>query len=226
LAAKLGFSIAKNTAAPIVELAPLFANISSARLFEEVIKWFHGGKSLETFHLLQKYKLLVFLFAQSVMSLQGKNSKIAAAMLHHGFVNTDKRVNEGKIIIPAFLYAVLLWWPLQEQMAVLRQDTKMGEVMVLQRAMQNVLQQQKNQTMIPQRLMFTIKDIWQLQYQLPQRKRRKIYYLLAHPKFRAAYDFLLLRARAGEEVGELADWWTRVQAVEEVERRKMIEHYA
>ncbi len=224
LAAKIGFTIEKNTAAPIAKLAPLFINVSPARLLEEVIKWFRSGKSLETFHLLQKYKLFTFLFAQTAASLQGGNSKIMTAMLHHGFTNTDLRISKNKPIIPAFLYAVLLWWPMQEQIDVVRQNKKISEFSALQQAMQHVLHLQKNQTLLSQKLLFTIKEIWLLQYQLKQ-KGRRMHSLLLHPKFRAAYDFLLLRAQAGERVKELAKWWTQIQEANEDKHHKMLAKY-
>lgn len=225
LAAKIGFTIEKNTAAPITKLASLFVNVSPARLLEEVIKWFRSGKSLETFNLLQKHKLFAFLFAQTAASLQSPNSKTIAATLHHGFANTDQRISMGKTIIPAFLYAILLWWPLQEQIEIIRQDKKISESLAIQRAMQHVLHLQKNQTLLPQKLLFTIKDIWVMQHQLTQKKKRRIHYLLAHPRFRAAYDFLLLRAQAGEQVKEIAEWWTNLQEASEEKRHELIAKY-
>jgi len=225
LAAKLGFTIEKHTAAPIKELIPLLENISPARLFEEVVKWFRSGKTLEIFNLLQQYDLFAFLFGSAAASLKGGKHKITTAMLRHGFTNTDKRIGEGKTINPAFLYAVLLWWPVQEQIEILCKNKNTNEFAALQQAMQHVLKQQKIRLTIPQRLIFTIKDIWVLQYQLTQKKKRKIYYLLAHPKFRAAYDFLLLRAQAGEPVKELAEWWTLIQEVDETKRHEIIKEY-
>jgi len=211
LAAKLGFKIAKNTADPITKLAPLFINISPARLFEEVIKWFRSGKSLETFELLQKHELFSFLFAQVSASQQGTNSKIMTSMLQHGFANTDQRISDGKTIIPAFLYAVLLWWPMLEQIEIICKDKKISELAARERAMQHVLHLQKNQTLIPQKLFLTIKNIWAMQYHLEQKKKNKINYILTHPRFRASYDFLLLRANAGENVKKLAIYWTKLQ---------------
>ena len=163
------------------------------------------------FHLLQKHKLFAFLFAQTATSLQSVNNNVIASMLHHGFNNTDQRISIGKPIIPAFLYAVLLWWPMQEQAAIIRRDGKTTEIAAMQRAMQHVLHLQKKQTLISQKLLFTIKEIWILQHQLAHGKKRRIHCILAHPRFRAAYDFLLLRAQAGEQIKELADWWTQIQ---------------
>jgi poly(A) polymerase len=211
LAAKLNFKIEKNTAAPIAKLKTLITHVATARLFEEVSKWFRSSKSLAVFHLLQKYNLFAILFPSVVISLNGKRSEIVAAILEHGFANTDKRISEGKTINPAFLYAVLLWWPLQDQIEILRENKKLNEFELLRQAMRTVLQQQKSRVLLPHKLMFTIKDIWMLQYQLAQKKRQKIQHLFAHPKFRAAYDFLLLRAEAGEAVKEAANWWTEFQ---------------
>jgi poly(A) polymerase len=225
LAAKTGLEIANETSSPITKLMPLFENISSARLFDEVAKWFRSGKSLETFYLLQEYKLFEFLFPSVAKNLQSKKNKIAKEMLRHGFANTDKRISEDKPINPAFLYAVLLWWPLQEQIEALCKKKNIDEFAALPQAMRHVLQKQKNRISIPQRLLFTIKDIWVMQYQMMQKKKRRIYSILAHPKFRAAYDFLLLRAQAGEKAKEAAKWWTQIQEVNETKRREMINEY-
>lgn len=222
LAAKLKFTLAENTAAPIVKLGELITNISAARLFDEVTKWFRSGKSLATFELLQQYNLFAVLFAAVANNLQGKKNKLVVAMLRCGFANTDQRISKNKTINPAFLYAVLLWWPLQEQIGNLRKDTKMSEFAMLRQAIKQILQQQRKRILLPQRLVFTIRDIWKMQYQLTQKKKRVIFSVLEHPKFRAAYDFLLLRDQAGEKVKELAEWWTALQEVSESQRHKII----
>ena len=221
LAAKLNFTIATSTAKPFKQLGGLIKNIAAARLFDEVAKWFRSGSSLAVFALLCKYKFFAILFAPVAKSLQ--NNKKVAAMLRYGFANTDKRLKENKTINPAFLYAVLLWWPLQEQIKLLRTSNNMSEFAALRQAIEDILQQQKVRIMLPRILIFTIKDIWKMQYQLAQKKKRIIYYVLGHPKFRAAYDFLLLRAQAGERVKALAQWWTLIQEVDEQECDEMIE---
>jgi len=213
IAAKLDFTISKATAVPIKELSGLLANISHARLFEEVNKWFRSGKSLATFNLLQKYALLKFLFPEAQDTLNDKHNKIAKVFMTAGFVNTDQRISAGKSITPAFLYAVLLWWPLQEQIKILsKKDKKTTQSLILQKAIKHVLQKQKQQTLIPQKLLETIKEIWSMQHQLTK-KFKKSDYLIEHPRFRAAYDFLLLRAESGEKVKEFADFWTKQQEV-------------
>ena len=220
LAAKLKFNIAKSATKPFKSLGLLIKNISAARLFDEVTKWFHSGSSLAVFELLCKYKLFVILFESVAKSL--RDNKKVAVMLRHGFANTDARLRENKTINPAFLYAVLLWWPLQEQIKLLCGSNNMSEFVALCQAIEDILQQQKVRIVLPRRLIFTIKDIWKMQYQLAQKKKCIIYYVLVHPKFRAAYDFLLLRAQAGERVKALAQWWTLIQEVSEKECEKMI----
>lgn len=212
IAAKLDFTITKTTAAPIKELSILLTNISHARLFEEVNKWFRSGKSLATFKLLQKYELLNFLFPQAQEVLEDKHNKTVKKLLEQGFTNTDQRISEDKTVTPAFLYAVLLWWPLQEQIKILSKDKKTIQSLIIQKAIKHVLQKQKQQTLIPQKLLETIKEIWLMQYQLTK-KFKKSDYLIEHPRFRAAYDFLLLRAQSGEQVKEFADFWTKQQMV-------------
>ena len=210
IAAKLDFTISRATAQPIKALSVLLANISHARLFEEVNKWFRSGKSLATFNLLQKYELFGFLFAQTQAVLEHKHNKIVKNMLERGFANTDQRISQGKTVTPIFLYAVLLWWPLQEQIKALNQDKKTTSQLVVQKAIKIVLQQQKQQTLMPQKFLEAMKEIWLLQYQLTK-KTKKAEHLLAHPRFRAAYDFLLLRSEAGEPVKKFADFWTKQQ---------------
>lgn len=211
LAAKLGFTLAKGTAAPIIKLTGLLQNVPAARLFDEINKWFISGKSLATFTLLRKYGLFAVLFPQTEASLGGANAAIATAMVKGGFKNTDKRVSDVKPINPAFLFAVLLWWPLQVQITNLQTEEKLSLHEALMRAMQLVLKQQTEHVQIPLRLRIIIKEIWTLQWRLQQQPVKKVNWLLSHPKFRAAYDFLLLRAQAGEEVQAAAAWWTERQ---------------
>lgn len=221
LAAKIGFEIEKNTAEPILNLSGLLKNIPSSRLYDEINKWFTGGKSLTTFYLLRNYKLFNVLFPQTELSLQGENAVIAEEMCVRGFANTDKRLAENKKINPAFLFAVLLWWPLQIEIDKLIQEG-MNQFDAFSQASRDVLKKQNDHVLIPARLSLIIKEIWTLQHRLERCTRSKVNKLLANIRFRAAYDFLLIRAHAGEEVGVMAEWWTKYQEVNEKERVKML----
>lgn len=213
-AAKLGFSIAPVARDPIITLAHLLQDISSARLFDEITKWFSSGKSLHTLHLLREYGIFPILFPQTAEILSGDIpfSKEALATLSLGFHSTDVRVAEGKPLNHAFLFAVLLWWPLQQQMRHYFVDsTGPGFVSTLNSLMGSICKRQQEQVFIPQRVLLTVKEIWVLQYRFAQRRKKRVYAVLANQKFRAAFDFLLLREQAGEDVAELVAWWTDIQ---------------
>ncbi len=205
--AKLNFSLDPETKKPISTLAGLLQNVPQARLFDELIKWFVSGHSFETFKLLRQYGLFAVLFPQTEAILTcEKNLKL----LVQGFINTDQRIAEKKSLNPAFLFAVLLWQPLQKRI-IQYQEQGLRLFPALHRAMPEVLQQQTEHIAIPLRFKRMMKEIWLLQYRLQQKNPKKIAQTLQQPRFRAGYDFLLLRAEAGEKIQALANWWTRVQ---------------
>src|SRR5690606_33060213 len=109
LAAKLGFSIAPDTAEPIPRLAPLLADVPPARLFDEVLKLFQSGYALDSFELLRQCGLFAYLFPQAEAALQGPDADPALEFVRLGLSNTDQRVREDKPVTPTFLYAVLMW---------------------------------------------------------------------------------------------------------------------
>lgn len=208
LAAKLHFTLDTATEAPILNLVGLLQNVPPARLFDEIIKWFHSGNSLDAFKLLRQHGLFAVLFPQTEANLiKGANQEVYE-LLVHGFSNTDQRMLEQKPLNSAFLFAVLLWWPLQKKVQKY-QNEGLKLFAALQSAMQKVLQKQTQHIVIPKRLTQVIKEMWVLQYRFAQRKQRRIAHILRHPRFKIAYDLLLLRNESGENVKELTVWWTR-----------------
>jgi len=208
LSAKLGFALDAEAIKPISHLAGLLQNIPAARIFEETLKWFLGGNSFAAFKLLRQYGLFAVLFLQTEATLSGGEEGIPFAFLSQGFINSDKRLAEEKSLNPAFLFAVLLWWPLQKNMEQCQQKGyKLFPSVYL--ATKEVLSKQIKYMVIPRYLLHTIKEIWLLQFRflycVDQKKTKK---LLEHPRFKIAYDFLLLRAQAKEDVQDLADRWT------------------
>lgn len=210
-AARLGFRVHADSEAPIKELGHLLGEISSARLFEEVLKMFLGGYALETFELLRHYGLFQHLFPLIEASLEREEQGFPLTLVARTMANTDARLSEGKPVTPAFLFAALLWEPLRV-MAEEHQARGMSELESLQLAADRVLAQQIPHVAIPKRFTLTMREIWSLQPRFRQRTGKRPERLLAHPRFRAAYDFMMLRAEAGEELQELADWWTQYQA--------------
>jgi poly(A) polymerase len=224
-AAKLGFKLEDKTAAPIRDLAPLLASVPPARMFEEVLKLFHGGYALETYELLRHYGLFQYLFPLTEKSLEHEEEGFPVTLVPRALANTDARVNEDKPVTPAFLFAAMLWEPVREQMGeyIVR---GMNSHDAMFRAAEDVLHEQLRHITIPKRFSVPMREIWSMQSRLERRAGQQAFRLLESKRFRAAYDFLLLRAETGEADQALADWWTRFQSVGEEERRIMVAEFA
>ena len=219
--AKLGFRIEPLTEAQLPVLAHLLGDVPPARMFEEVLKLFHGGAALETYELLRKYDLWRYLFPLTEEALASEDHGYPRTLVALALDNTDKRIAEGKPVTPAFLFAVLLWQPLRAAIAqYTTQGHPRGEAMRL--AMVSVLSQQTRHVAIPRRIAMWVREIWMLQSKFARRGGNQPFRFVQSERFRAAYDFLLLRTATGEEERELSDWWTRFQEVEDHERRTMV----
>lgn len=206
-AVKLGFSIDATTSEPFQRLNQLLEEIAPARLFDEVLKLFHGGVGHQTFEALRHHGLLRHLFPLTEAALAGEDEGYARLLTAQALQNTDSRIAEGKPVNPAFLFAALLWHSLQEQMRRL-EATGVASVDAAQLAADSVISKQVARIAVPRRFTNAAREIWALQPRLVRRMTKRIPSLLEHPRFRAAYDFLLLRAQAGEDVAEAAGWWT------------------
>lgn len=209
-AAKLGFRMAPETEAPINELATLLAEVPPARLFEEVLKLFLGGTAVASFEKLRQYGMFAQLFPDTERCLAQLDHDFPLTLVLKGLENTDARVREEKPVTPAFLFGVLLWEPVRQQAA---EFEAAGDLpyQALQRAASEVLSRQIQHISLPRRFSTPMQEIWSLQGRLNNTRGKRPKRLLAHPRFRAAYDFLLLRAQAGEADPELAAWWTEFQ---------------
>lgn len=217
--AKLGFAIGERSARPIVRLAPLIREVSSARLFDEILKLMMNGSATATFHLLREFGIFEQLFPATASHLHHDQQSLE--MLNQATVNTDKRIRQGKRVTPAFIYAVFLWPPLQAAMQQLIDEQHCSPQEALQQAAQGIISQQLAATAIPKRFLIPMREIWGLQLRLPKRDEQKAFALLEHPRFRAAYDFLLLREDAGENLDNLGQWWTKFQEADQESQEKM-----
>lgn len=220
-AAKLDMTIAPEAGDLIPQLAPLLANIPAARLFEEISKLLLSGTGLKTFHVLNEYKLFGQLFPQLQPLLENKEGR-EYKMLEKVLTNTDNRLNSGLRITPAFFYAASLWFCVEERMQQHVAEGGLPAYDAFNLAVTDVLSQQMQRIMIPKRFTVPIRDIWHLQQRLHKRIGRRAYVTLEHPRFRAAYDFLLIRAEIeGGELIELAEWWTDFQEAQPGKQKKM-----
>ncbi|MBF1164162.1 MAG: polynucleotide adenylyltransferase PcnB [Dechloromonas agitata] len=218
LAAKLGLSIDPEARKPIREMAELLENVPPARLFDEMLKLLTSGHSVKCLTQLRDeglhHGLLPLL---DVILEQPMGEKFVMLSL----ANTDERVRRGKGTSPGFLFATLLW---HEVLAHWEKLKAKGEpkIPALYTAMDTVLDVQGEKLAITRRIAGDIKDIWALQPRFEQRAGKRPYALLEQPRFRAGYDFLVLRAQAGEIDMEIADWWTRFQNVDGEKRAAML----
>jgi poly(A) polymerase len=217
-AAKLDFHIDPDTRRPVATLAPLLANIPRARIFDEALKLLMSGHALRGVHQLRAEGLHhgMLPLLDTILDDSVGERFITAALK-----TTDARIAQDKPASPAFLFGTLLWPQVLQRW---RQLEAAGEKPqpALFIAMDEVLDAQRGQLAIPRRYDGMIKEIWALQPRFEQRGGQRPYRLLEHPRFRAAYDFLLLRAESGEVPTELGEWWTRFQDVSDDERDAML----
>jgi len=219
-AAKLGFQIEPDTERPINELSPLLASISPARLFDETMKLMTNGHAVESFSLLTRYRIGEHLFAPTLEALP--NAPIASVKLVDlALANTDIRLAEGKSVTPAFLFAALLWPVLQLRLAGTEDEATSS--LSFNQLCNSVILEQLDYTAIPRRFSIATREIWDLQNRLVKRNKRTVNSVFNHPRFRAGYDFLLLREDAGEDLQGLGDWWTRFQEGDPSTRNEMID---
>jgi poly(A) polymerase len=209
-AAKLGFRLDPATEAPIRELGPLLADIPAARLFEEILKLFMSGNAVSSFEKLRQYGLFEQLFPDTDRCLSELDHEFPLTLVLKGLENTDRRIGEGKPVTPAFLFAVLLWEHVRQRSTALQADGE-APYPAVQRAASELLARQVERVALPRRFSTPMQEIWALQSRFLHTRGKRPQRLLTHPRFRAAYDFMLLRAEAGEADTELAKWWTDFQ---------------
>lgn len=213
LAAKLDFSLSAETEAPIAELAPLLADVAPARLFDESLKLFLAGHGLESLRRLHHLGLLGQLFPATAAALAGPHSARFGRLLGYTFTSTDERIRNDMPVAPAFLFAAMLWEPIRSMADTLEAGgTEAGVAWTI--AVDKVLHQQASRVAIPKRFTMAMEEIWSLQSRFEQRQKKRVMRLLAHPRFRAAFDFLVLRSQEEPELEEQVAWWTQAQQLD------------
>jgi len=218
LSAKLGLALDPAVRAPIREMATLMENVPAARLFDEMLKLLFSGHAVECVKRLRDdglhHGLLPLL---DVILEQPLGEKFVMLSL----ASTDARVKAEKSVSPSYLFATLLW---HEVLANWETRKQRGEVSIpaLYEAMDEVLDLQAEKLAITRRIAGDIKDIWALQPRFEKRAGKTPYRLLELPRFRAAYDFLVLRAESGEIDHALADWWLDFQNADPDRREALL----
>jgi poly(A) polymerase len=221
-AAKLGFEIDEATREPIPRLARLIENVPSARLFDEMLKLLSSGYSVACITRLRMEGLHHGLLPLLDVILE---QPAGERFVLQALARTDERVRSGKSISPGFLFATLLWHDVLVRWNA-RQANGEHRIPALNSAIDDTLDAQTEKLSIQRRFVSDMREIWGLQPRFERRTGRTAFRLVEHLRFRAGYDFLLLRAAADEVPAELADWWTRFWHAGEAERERLVEEAA
>ncbi|WP_295994351.1 polynucleotide adenylyltransferase PcnB [Rugamonas sp.] len=217
-AAKLKFTIEPETAAPIPVMAPLINNVPAARVFDEMLKLLMSGQALACLQQLRKeglhHGLLPLL---DVVLEQPLGVKFVTLALD----STDARIVAGKTVSPGFLFASLLWHQVLEKWTAYRAAGELP-IPALHLAADDVLDSQTEKLALQRKIGTDMRDIWSMQPRFERRTGKSPHKLLEHPRFRAGYDFLLLRCASGEIDGEIGQWWTDFYEGDEIAREELL----
>lgn len=218
--AKLNFTIDEPTAEPMTRLRGLLTNVPPARLFDETLKLFlsgHGERSLE---VLRRRGLLDVLLPATAQYLDKHPGGLVEKVLITGLRNTDERAQAGKPVTPTYLFALLLYGPIAREIES-SPPQHWHELHTILEACDRAVREAQKHMSIPKRFSLGLREMFALQPRLEHPRGRRALRVLEHPRFRAAYDLLLLRAEHGLAPPEMAKWWTRIQEVGGEERARM-----
>ncbi|MEM0911308.1 MAG: polynucleotide adenylyltransferase PcnB [Pseudomonadota bacterium] len=220
--AKLGCNLHEELQDAIKRQAQLISNVAPARLFEEINKLLISGRGQATLPLLIEFGLMQHLFPLWVNPVDSHSSK-EWQIIDKMLANTDERLKNNLKITPAFLYATVLWYHIEDYALRLSQEGGLNYFDALNIASIDMLQVQLKRVMIPKRFTIVMREIWSFQYRLNNRSGRRPFQMMTHPRFRAAYDFLLLRAFVeGGELHDIAEWWTQFQTASNTDKKSML----
>lgn len=223
-ASKLNLKIASDLIEPIRTFKDLIPSVSTARLFEEVLKIFHSGSAAIGYKLLQTYGIFEILFPYTSMSFQQNNYPIDK-FLNCVFENTDTRVSADKGVTPAFLFAALFWYPICDKAEKTMLESGMPRHVARDKLMEPLFQEQLRVLGVPRRILQVVREILTLQMRMENKPTRRVERILFEPRFRAAFDFLEMRQMAGENLGQVVEWWQSYYEADTKSRKKMTRHH-
>jgi len=224
-AAKLGFELEPKTRAPVKACAQLLANVPISRLFDEMIKLLQTGHSLASLEELRKQGLArgVFPILDAVLDEQGNlHAGARGQFVRRAFEDTDRRVAEGRSVAPSFMLACMLWHEVQSRWQRLREAGE-SPIPALQQAIDLVFDARIGDISGRGKLAADMREIWMMQPRFERRSGNGPYSLVDQPRYRAGFDFLLLRAEVGEVEMGLVDWWEDFALGSDEERRALID---
>jgi len=214
--AKLSMSLNSSSKNPIKKIVPLLHKIPHSRLFDEVIKFFLTGHALNSYKVMRDENI----YSQFFLSPEPKSKEIDL-FISNGLKNTDLRINQNKSCNPSFLFSFLLWNQVHQLWDQYKIELK-HSIAGLNQAIDEVIEKQIKLFPIHKRFTITMKEIWRLQPRFENQSPKKIYRLLLHPRFRAAYDFMLLRCQSNELDHSIGIWWTNFIDADHHEKSLMV----
>jgi poly(A) polymerase len=215
-AGKLDFTIDGSVERSIHKHVALLQNVPPARLFDEFLKLFQAGFAESTFQLLRKYGLFAQLFPETDAEVDRDEDFLK--FVQAALVSTDQRVAAGKSITPMFLLGVFLWAPIRRMAEELRAQEKMSVSQSLGVAAYEISGMQQARISIPRRFTAPMREMLAMQPRFEVHHGRRALKLLEHRRFRAAYDFMMLRADCGDFDQDVAKIWTDVQTQDASQR--------
>ena len=203
----------------IYGLANLLEEVPTARRYEEVLKLFFTGSASKTFDNLLEYKVLRYLLPSTSRYFEKENSdKKIIHFIRLALKNSDSRVVKDLPLTPAFLFSVLLWPSLVKRIGEI-QSSKI-KIPLLRKAADKAIREQNAHCFIPNRVESMITEIWEFQIRLLKTDSPKITSLITHKRFRASYDFLILREQSGVNLNGCGKWWTNIQNQSEYKKER------
>ena len=221
-AAKLNGTIEPGTGKPIQALADLIENVPASRLFDEMLKLLTCGHAIDCLKQLREAGLHHGMLPLLDIVLEQPGGR---RFIEEALDRTDARVRSGRGISPSFLFAALLWPQVDARWKQLMAQGG-HTIPALGEAADSVLDEQTEKLAIQRRFSSDMREIWFMQPRFERRQGKSIFRMIEQPRFRAACDFLQLRAAAGEFDSVLAQWWMDLANANDETRAEMIEETA
>lgn len=216
---KLGLRITDPVKSAILQQYKTLSNVSLARLFDELVKLFHCGNATHAFELMSELLLFNHIFPQANKSIN--SDKIYLHFIQNALSSTDARIKSGKSVTPIFLFACFLWpWLILRTHEFRSRNNSLYDAMNM--AANEIFQVCRSRVAIPKMIQIGMRNIWLLQLRLEKTQGKKVFITLQHPRFRAGYDFLMLRRHENKSVEKLCDWWTHIQTLSKTRQRELI----
>lgn len=216
---KLGLKMSDSVKSAIIQQYKTLSNVSLARLFDELVKLFHCGNSVHAFALMSDFLLFKHIFPQAFKSIMSEKSHIQ--FIQNALMSTDLRIKHGKSVTPIFLFACFLW-PWLAEKATDMQSRKKPAYDAMNISANEIFQTCRNRVAIPRMIQIGIRNIWLLQLRLEKTQGKKVFMTLQHPRFRAGYDFMILRKHESKKIESLCEWWTHIQTLSKTKQRELI----